>query len=389
MSSSPTATTPATEKKPDASPTTTPAAAPEEELFKVFVGNLSFSTTDESLEAFFSQAGKVLETIISKQGRRPRGYGFVGYGTAAEAEKAIANLDKKELDGREISVQLAKPREPKPAGEKKKKKRNNKKSRKAADEGTPSEGSVDPISSVETSKEVPTEPKPKTTVDGLSELFKAYQVESTLVAIKRNGGSKGYGFVELKTVDEMNKVLKEFGEVEIDGRVLHISAATSEKNTERKPKAKKAKASSAATSDGEQEPATKPKKSNRNRKSANKKKAAAAKEKEGVEAAKEAQEAVVQLKESDGVEAAHQAQDAILELKEKDGAEAAHKAQDAVKDLKKEDGAKAANKAQDAVKELKKEDGVDAAHEAQGAVKDLKNEDGAKAATAATDAVKK
>jgi len=65
-----------------------------------------------------------------------------------------------------------------------------------ADEGAPSEGSVDPISSVETSKEVPAEPKPKTTVfvanlpldlkvDGLSELFKAYQVESTLVAIKR------------------------------------------------------------------------------------------------------------------------------------------------------------------------------------------------------------
>ncbi|KAG1102905.1 hypothetical protein G6F42_017296 [Rhizopus arrhizus] len=193
MSSSPTATTPATEKKPDASPT---PSTPEAELFKVFVGNLSFSTTDESLEAFFGQTGKVLETIISKQGRRPRGYGFVGYGTAAEAEKAIANLDKKELDGREISVQLAKPREPKPAGEKKKKKRNNKKSRKTADEGAPSEGSVDPISSVETSKEVPAEPKPKTTVfvanlpldlkvDGLSELFKAYQVESTLVAIKR------------------------------------------------------------------------------------------------------------------------------------------------------------------------------------------------------------
>jgi RNA recognition motif-containing protein len=48
----------------------------------------------------------------------------------AEAEKAIANLDKKDLDGREISVQLAKPREPKPAGEKKKKRKSSKKSRK-------------------------------------------------------------------------------------------------------------------------------------------------------------------------------------------------------------------------------------------------------------------
>lgn len=68
--------------------------------------------------------------------------------------------------------------------------------KKKSDEESPSEASVDPISSVETSKDEPTEPKPKTTVfvanlplnlkvDGLTELFAAYQVESTLVAIKR------------------------------------------------------------------------------------------------------------------------------------------------------------------------------------------------------------
>ncbi|KAI8641148.1 hypothetical protein BD408DRAFT_418709, partial [Parasitella parasitica] len=343
MSSPPTTKTTAalTEKSPN-------PPAPEKELFKVFVGNLSFSTTGESLETFFSQAGKVLETIISKQGRRPRGYGFVAYGSAAEAEKAITDLDKKELDGREISVQLAKPREPKPAGEKKKKKKSSKKSRKIAGEDTPSEESVDPISSVETSQSEPTESKPKTTifvanlplelkVDGLAELFSAYQVESTLVAIKRRGGSKGYGFVELKTVDEMNRVLKEFGQVEVDGRILHLSAATSEKNTERKskPKGKNVKAQS-TTEESQQE--RQPKKANKKRKASNKKKAAA-KENEGIEAAKEAQEAVVQLKENDGVRAAHQAQDAVSELKKENGTD---EAKNAVKELKeKDDAAKA------------------------------------------------
>lgn len=74
-----------------------------------------------------------METIIIKQGHRPKGYGFVAYGTLAEAENAIKNLDNKELDGREISVQLAKAKEIKPASsnaEKKKKKRNNRKLRK-------------------------------------------------------------------------------------------------------------------------------------------------------------------------------------------------------------------------------------------------------------------
>lgn len=74
-----------------------------------------------------------METIIIKKGSRPKGYGFVAFKTLKEAEKAVNDYHKKELDGREISVQLAKPREEpiKPATEKKKPKRKSKKSRKS------------------------------------------------------------------------------------------------------------------------------------------------------------------------------------------------------------------------------------------------------------------
>ncbi|CDH58030.1 conserved hypothetical protein [Lichtheimia corymbifera JMRC:FSU:9682] len=77
---------------------------------KVFVGNLPFKTTQEALIKFFESAGKVTEATIIKHGRRSLGYGFVGFETAAEAEKARKELNKKELEGREVNVEVAKPK---------------------------------------------------------------------------------------------------------------------------------------------------------------------------------------------------------------------------------------------------------------------------------------
>lgn len=76
-----------------------------------------------------------MDTVIVKKGSRPKGFGFVAFNTLEEAEKAIKDLDKKELDGREISVQLANQREPHKPNEKKKK-RKNKKSRISVSIGT-------------------------------------------------------------------------------------------------------------------------------------------------------------------------------------------------------------------------------------------------------------
>ncbi|KAI7884635.1 RNA-binding domain-containing protein [Lichtheimia hyalospora FSU 10163] len=77
---------------------------------KVFVGNLPFKTTQEALITFFESAGKVTEATIIKHGRRSLGYGFVGFETAAQAEKARKELNKKELEGREVNVEVAKPK---------------------------------------------------------------------------------------------------------------------------------------------------------------------------------------------------------------------------------------------------------------------------------------
>lgn len=80
---------------------------------KLFVGNLSFQTTSSDLEQFFTEAGRVesATVITDRVTGRSRGFGFVEMSTREEAEKAISELNGRELDGRALTVNEAKPRE--------------------------------------------------------------------------------------------------------------------------------------------------------------------------------------------------------------------------------------------------------------------------------------
>lgn len=80
---------------------------------KLFVGNLSFQTTENDLQDAFSLHGVVVETVImlDRATGRPRGFGFITMGTPEEAEKAIEVMNGVELDGRNLTVNLARPRE--------------------------------------------------------------------------------------------------------------------------------------------------------------------------------------------------------------------------------------------------------------------------------------
>lgn len=79
---------------------------------KVFVGNLVFSTTGDELKTAFSPSANVVSANIITRGRRSLGYGFVEFASEAEAEKAVSEMDKKEIAGRAINVQIARPRDP-------------------------------------------------------------------------------------------------------------------------------------------------------------------------------------------------------------------------------------------------------------------------------------
>ncbi|MEZ5347220.1 MAG: RNA-binding protein [Pyrinomonadaceae bacterium] len=85
---------------------------------KLYVGNLSFHSTDQDLEEFFGEVGTVESTniITDRDTGRSRGFAFVEMSTPEEAQNAISELDGKELDGRQLKINEAKPRENRGAG---------------------------------------------------------------------------------------------------------------------------------------------------------------------------------------------------------------------------------------------------------------------------------
>jgi RNA recognition motif-containing protein len=85
---------------------------------KLFVGNLSFNTTENDLQTAFSAHGTVMETnlLMDRETGRPRGFGFITMGSDEEAQKAIEAMNGKEMDGRALTVNVAKPREERTGG---------------------------------------------------------------------------------------------------------------------------------------------------------------------------------------------------------------------------------------------------------------------------------
>lgn len=81
---------------------------------KLFVGGLSWDTTDESLRQFFVSAGNVVsaKVITDKFSGRSKGFGFVEMASDEEAKKAVETLNGQNLDGRTIAVNEARPMEP-------------------------------------------------------------------------------------------------------------------------------------------------------------------------------------------------------------------------------------------------------------------------------------
>ena len=85
---------------------------------KLFVGNLSFNVTENQLQDMFAPHGNVIEAdlIMDKFSGRPRGFAFVTMETKEGADAAIQALNGKQVDGRALTVNEARPREDRPHG---------------------------------------------------------------------------------------------------------------------------------------------------------------------------------------------------------------------------------------------------------------------------------
>src|SRR5271157_6010044 len=85
---------------------------------KLFVGNLSFNTTENELQDAFAAHGTVTEAnlMMDRSTGRPRGFGFVTMSTDEEAQKAVEAMNGKTIDGRALTVNIARPREERSGG---------------------------------------------------------------------------------------------------------------------------------------------------------------------------------------------------------------------------------------------------------------------------------
>jgi len=84
----------------------------------IFVGNLSFGATEDAVRSLFEAYGTVdrVNVVTDRETGRARGFGFVEMSVNAEAERAIAGLNGKELDGRSLNVNEARPKEDRGGG---------------------------------------------------------------------------------------------------------------------------------------------------------------------------------------------------------------------------------------------------------------------------------
>lgn len=85
---------------------------------KLYVGNLDYGTTEEDLRTLFAQAGNVTSVALIKDrdSGRSKGFAFVTLGTQAEAQKAISMFNAYSLSNRQLTVNIAKPREERGGG---------------------------------------------------------------------------------------------------------------------------------------------------------------------------------------------------------------------------------------------------------------------------------
>ncbi|KAI7824949.1 hypothetical protein BX661DRAFT_185007 [Kickxella alabastrina] len=255
-----------------ATPETTAAPVVDQFPNKVFVGNLSFKTTDGQLKDFFSDVGEVKEARIITRGPRSLGYGFVSFADEDTVNKAVAAKNQQELDERTINVESARPmtkasqeeRTAKPAQRRQPRRSGERKEPKArvdavveavkpeAQEGSSRRNAPrrqrrfpkreKPADTAEANANT----KPSETVvfvgnlpfsttdEELSKLFADFSISSAHVVIaQRTGRGKGYGFVTFSNNGEQTNAISKFvaEPIVVNERVLTISPAVNETPT--------------------------------------------------------------------------------------------------------------------------------------------------------------
>jgi len=269
---------------------------------KVFVGNLSFKTREAELAQEFAAAGPVIGANIITRGPRSLGYGFVEFDSEEDANNAVKIMNKKEIDGRQINVEVAKPRADEPNNSQESQQNgtniNSNGSRggfrgrgrggfrgrgRGRGRGSfrgrggyrrrfneeqdntntnnnntkPEEGSDQPrrrrFRRTGENQGQDTRTESKTTLfvanlpfalddGGFAKVFTENNLKfkSAHVVQKRNGRSKGFGFAEFDSQDDQQKALQALNQKKVDERELIVKVALTEQQEGEAPKKEEA-----------------------------------------------------------------------------------------------------------------------------------------------------
>jgi nucleolin len=215
----------------------TPAPAVEDDGTRLFVGNLSWGTTDASLNAAFSAPtpGSVVSAnvIVDRRSGRNKGFGFVAFSDAASAAAALAALDGVEVDGRAVRVSAAGPRPTAGEREEKREEKREKKEKKEPREKKERKERVEKPAGTLTDESARLFVGSLAWITDDASLMKAFDAptpgsvtDAKVLFDRYNARSKGFGFVTFNTAAAAEKALSELNGVEIDGRAVSVAVAS-------------------------------------------------------------------------------------------------------------------------------------------------------------------
>jgi len=202
----------------------------------LYVSNLPFDLDDNDLKQIFSEFNVKAANVAVRQGGRSLGFGFVEFNNAQDQKSALEALDQSEVNNRVITVKVATGRRTGGGGggnrnegrrnigggNRNEGRRNisNAPRRRNPSNNTNTNEKREPSSSMIYVSNLPFSVDDKR----LSEIFTGYKVKNAYVAVRRNGRSKGFGFVDFGSSEDQQKALKLNGH-EVDGRPLTIQVA--------------------------------------------------------------------------------------------------------------------------------------------------------------------
>jgi RNA recognition motif-containing protein len=177
----------------------------------IYVSNLPFTTKDEQLRELFKDFEVKTAYVATRRNGRSKGFGFVNLSKESEQQKAIEKVDGKEFEGRKLTAKIAFNDERR--NERGELKEQFKKALPTKQEGPPSE-TVVYVSNLPWSFKD----------EDLKKFFGELSVKNANVAIRRNGRSKGFGFVEFTAKEDQQKALA-FDQKKIEDRTITVKAS--------------------------------------------------------------------------------------------------------------------------------------------------------------------